>query len=202
MAPHAVLCEIGVSFELVRVDVARGANREAEYLRLNPNHRVPTLVHGERVIYESAAIVLYLCENHPEAGLMPLPGEADRHLFLQWLFHFTNTVQEDLQHWWHADNYLASPACHADLVTVAEQRLGEFFSRFDSALGRNGPYVLGQRFSACDYVLVMLCRWTRRMAVAALDYPHIRRLIDLVADRPAWRAMMAAEGIDWNGNLP
>ena len=74
-------------------------------------HRVPTLVHGDRVIYESAAIVLYLCEAHPEAGLMPLPGERGRGAFLQWLFWLTNTLQEDLQHWWHADNYLDCEAC-------------------------------------------------------------------------------------------
>ena len=86
MAPHAILCEIGAAFELVRVDTSAGAQRDPAYLALNPNARVPTLVHGDRVIYESAAIVLSLCERHPEAGLMPLPGEPDRHAFLQWLF--------------------------------------------------------------------------------------------------------------------
>ena len=201
MAPHAILREIGCPFELVRVDVSKGENRAPSYLAINPNHRVPTLVHGDRVLYESAAIVLYLCENHPEAGLMPLPGEADRHLFLQWLVYFTNTLQEDLQHWWHADNYLDLEASRHDMKTVSERRLADIFSRLDSTLGESGPYMLGQRFSAADIFLTMLCRWTRQMQTPATSYPNLNRLIGLVTARPAWVAMMDAEGINWNGPL-
>jgi glutathione S-transferase len=199
MAPHAVLREIGCPFELVRVDTAKGENRTPEYLALNPNHRVPTLIHGSRVMYESAAITLYLCENHPDAGLMPLPGEPGRELFLQWLFFFTNTLQEELQHWWHADNYLDSEPARAEMKAVAERRLAGIFSQIDSHLAGKGPHVLGERFSAADFFLAMLCRWTRAMAVPATDYPHLNRLIGIVTARPAWAAMMEAEGINWNG---
>ena len=201
MAPHAVLREIGCPFELIRVDISKAENRAPAYLALNPNARVPTLVHGERVIYESAAILLYLCEVHPEAGLMPLPGDPSRGEFLQWLFWLTNTLQEDLQHWWHADNYLDSEAARHEMKAVAERRLGRMFSQLDSRLGEDGPYMLGERFSAIDIFLAMLCRWTRAMAVPATSYPNLNRLISLVTARPAWEAMMRAEGIDWNGPL-
>ena len=200
MAPHAVLREIGCPFELIRVDISRGENRAPAYLALNPNARVPTLVHGERVIYESAAILMYLCEAHPDAGLMPLPGEEDRGVFLQWLFWLTNTLQEDLQHWWHADNYLDGEPARLELKAVAERRLGRMFSQLDSHLAE-GPYMLGRRFSALDIFLAMLCRWTRAMATPATSYPNLNRLIGLVTARPAWVAMMRAEGIDWNGPL-
>lgn len=201
MAPHAVLREIGCPFKLIRVDISKGENRAPAYLALNPNARVPTLVDGDRVVYESAAILMYLCEAHPEAGLMPLPGEPDRGAFLQWLFWLTNTLQEDLQHWWHADNYLDTEPARHELKVVSERRLGRMFSEVDSALGRAGPFLLGARFSAVDIFLVMLCRWTRAMAQPATSYPHLNRLIGLVTSRPAWRAMMQAEGIDWNGPL-
>ena len=201
MAPHAVLREIGCPFELVRVDTAKGENRTPEYLALNPHHRVPTLIHGGRVMYESAAITLYLCENHPEAGLMPLPGEPGREVFLQWLFFFTNTLQEDLQHWWHADNYLDTEAAREEMKAVAERRLQRLFSQIDSRLAEHGPHVLGARFSAADISVAMLCRWTRAMAVPATEYPHLNRLIGIVTARPAWAAMMEAEGINWNGPL-
>lgn len=201
MAPHAVLREIGCPFELVRVEIAAGQHRDPAYLALNPNARVPTLVHGNRVMYESAAILLYLCERHPEAGLMPLPGEPGRETFLQWLFWLTNTLQEDLQHWWHADNYLDTEDSREELKAVSERRLARMFSQIDSTLGQGGPWLLGARFSAVDIFLVMLCRWTRAMAVPATAYPHLNRLIGLVTARPAWQAMMSAEGIDWNGPL-
>jgi glutathione S-transferase len=201
MAPHAVLREIGCRFDLVRVDVAKGENRAPEYLKLNPNGRVPTLVHGERVLYESAAIVLYLCELHPEAGLMPAVGDKDRHLFLQWLIYFTNTLQEELQHWWHADSYADLKTSQHDVKIVAERRLGAIFSQLDSRLEKGGPHVLGKRFGAADIFLAMLCRWTRQMQKPALAYPSVKRLVDVVTARPAWQAMMQAEGIGWNGPL-
>ena len=113
MAPHAALREIGCRVELVRVDTAKGEQRDPAYLKLNPNARVPTLVHGDRVIYEAAAILLYLCENHPEAGLMPLPGAPGRERFLQWLFWLTNTLQIEFLHWFHADGFLGSEAARA-----------------------------------------------------------------------------------------
>jgi len=201
MAPHAMLREIGCDFDLVRVDVAKGENRAPGYLAINPNGRVPALIHGERVLYESAAIILYMCELHPEAGLMPLVGAKDRHLFLQWLVYFTNTLQEELQHWWHADNYADQEAARHDMKIVAEWRLGAIFSQLDSHLEKGGPYMLGSRFSAADIFLTMLCRWTREMQKPALAYPSVKRLIELVTARPAWQAMMRAEGINWNGPL-
>ena len=61
--------------------------------------------------------------------------------------------------------------------------------------------MLGQRFSAADIFLTMLCRWTRQMQTPATSYPNLNRLIGLVTARPAWVAMMDAEGINWNGPL-
>ena len=201
MAPHAVLREIGCPFETIRVDISAAENRDPAYVALNPNARVPTLLHGDRVIYESAAILLYLCEAHPQAGLMPPPGDPQRGQFLQWLFWLTNTLQEDLQHWWHADNYLDTEAARHEMKIVAERRLDRMFSQLDSSLAEAGPHMLGERFSAVDIFLVMLCRWTRAMARPATAYPNLNRLIGLVTARPAWVAMMRAEGIDWNGPL-
>jgi len=86
MVCHAAMIEMGVPFKLVEVDVDKGQQKSPDYLKLNPNARVPTLIEDGRVMYESAAILLYLCEKHPQAGLMPLVGSPQRAPFLQWLF--------------------------------------------------------------------------------------------------------------------
>lgn len=143
MAPHAVLREIGCPFELLRVDISRGENRDHAYLALNPNARVPTLVHGGRVIYEAAAILMYLCEAHPQAGLMPPPGAPQRGAFLQWLFWLTNTLQIEFLHWFHADGFLDSEAAREELRVIAERRIHRMFSQLDEALGRVRPLSAG-----------------------------------------------------------
>ena len=78
MAPHALLNEIGQSFDLLKIDDEKGEQKSATYMRLNPHGRVPTLIYdGDKLMYESAAICLFLTERHPEAGLAPAPGNPD-----------------------------------------------------------------------------------------------------------------------------
>src|SRR5215218_941869 len=64
-----MLREIGAPFELRLVDRAQNAQKSAEYLRLNPNGRIPVLIDGDFVLYETAAVALHLCDRHPEAAL-------------------------------------------------------------------------------------------------------------------------------------
>ena len=201
MAPHALLIELGQDYKLARVDLSKHEQRGPDYLKLNPNARVPTMTDGSKVVFEAAALMLYLTENHPEGGLAPRPGAANRHLFLQWLVYLTNTVQEEFHHYYHADYYADSKAAQDEVKTVAERRLGAMFSRIDSTLSGAGPYLLGAEFSAVDLYLVMLCRWARNLTRPATDYPALKRLVDLVSARPAWVRMMAEEGITWTTRI-
>ena len=100
MASHAALEEIGAPHELIHIDLDKGEQRSEAYLKVNPHARVPTLVHGDSVMYESTAILIYLCDRHQEAGLAPAVDSPQRGLYLQWLIYLTTTVQETLQHSW------------------------------------------------------------------------------------------------------
>jgi glutathione S-transferase len=195
MACHAVLIEIGAPYHLVEIDSQKNEQKSPDYLKLNPHGRVPTLVEGGRVMYESAAIVLHLCERHPEAGLMPAVDSPRRGLFLQWMFYLTNTLQEALAHWWHADHFLDGEAERKSLPRVAERRLVVMWEHLDGVLAAGGPYLLGKDFSAADIFLTMLARWSRNTQKPARLYPHLGRLIALVEARPAYARMMAEEGI-------
>jgi len=64
----------------------------------------------------------------------------------------------------------------------------------DGVLGKDGLYLLGRDFSAIDMFLVMLAHWSRKMKKPAHSYPHLRRLMELIEARPAYRRMMTEEG--------
>jgi glutathione S-transferase len=194
MVCHAALIEIGAPYKLVEVDADKNEQKSAAYLKINPHARVPTLIEDGRIMYESAAILLYLCETHPEAGLMPPVGSPTRAHFLQWLFYLTNTVQEALMNWWHADHYLETDAERKSLAASTERRLARMWQLLDGVLGKDGPYLLGRDFSAIDMFLVMLAQWSREMKKPARSYPHLGRLIELIEARPAYRRMMTEEG--------
>ena len=96
MTPHILLEEMGVPFELVLVDRAADAHKRPDYLKLNPNGLIPVLTDGDFVLYETAAICLYLCDRYPAAGLAPDLGSAERAQFYKWLVWLTNTLQTAL----------------------------------------------------------------------------------------------------------
>ena len=86
MAPHAALAEIGLDYELIEID--RGAAQSSPaYRALNPLGVVPTLVDGDEVLTEAAAIMLTLAERHPEARLVP----ADTTRYYRWLVFMQRT---------------------------------------------------------------------------------------------------------------
>lgn len=194
MAPHAVLEEIGAPHKLVLVDITKREHHKPEYLKINPHGRVPALIDGDTVMYEAAAICLYLAEKHPEAHLAPAAGTPQRMRYLQWMAYLTNTVQETLMHWYHPEHY-APPEAHPAVKQHAEQRLDRLWAFLDDELGRHGPYLLGDTFSTPDIYLTMLTRWSRNMARPAASHANLRRLVELVRARPAYQRMLAAEGI-------
>src|SRR2546429_5794468 len=94
MAPHAALAEIGVDYELARVERDAAGQSPPAYFALNPSGRVPTLEDGDLVLTESAAILLHLADSFPEARLAPPVGEPPP--LYPWLVVMTNTVQTAL----------------------------------------------------------------------------------------------------------
>ncbi|MEZ5831897.1 MAG: glutathione S-transferase [Dongiaceae bacterium] len=197
MAPHAMLEEIGAPFELIKVDTAKGEQRSPDYLRINPHARVPTLVYDDdRTMYESAAICLFLAERHPEASFAPAVGSPDRGPFLQWMAYLTNTLQEAMMHWWHAEHFVEGEDHRSAVKQTAEQRVGRMFRFLDEHLAKSGPHLCGAKMYVCDYYAAMLARWTRAMASPVHTYPQVNKLIRAVMARPGYARMLKVEGIE------
>ena len=197
MAPHAVLNAIGAKTELIKIDDEKGEQKGAEYLRINPHGRVPTLVYdGANVIYESAAICLFLTERHPEAGLAPRPGDPDRGLFLQWTAYLTNTLQEALMHYWHPGYFIDGAERQNEVSLKAEATSDRMFGFLDGVLKRSGPYLCGKQFTVCDAYLAMIARWTRKMAKPAVTHPEIARLVRHCLAWPPYAEMLRQQGIE------
>lgn len=196
MAPHVMLIEAKAQHEIVMIDFDKREQFDAAYLRINPHARVPTLIENGRAMYESAAITIYLGERFPETGLVPAIGAPERDAFLQWMAYLTNTVQEAHMHYWHADNYVDSDTARREMMGVAERRLGAMWDHIDGVLAQKGPYLTGAACTAADIYLTMLTRWSRKLTNPATTRPQLRRLVDLVKARPAYQAMLKAEGIE------
>lgn len=196
LAPHALLEEIGAPYELapVRTDAA-GDVADDDYARVNPQRLVPALAEGGFVMTESAAIVMHLCDRHPEAKLAPAPGSAERALWYQWLLHLSNTLQPAFMAFYHAHRYGEGVDGAAAAKANAEARLEGYFRRIEAELAER-PFLLASGFSAADLYLFMLTRWGRNLAKPAWDLPALRRHFQATGGRPALRRVLAQQALE------
>jgi glutathione S-transferase len=192
---HWLLIELDLPHELALVDFSNKQQKSAEYLAINPNGVVPTLLINDKPMFEAAAMVALLAEAKPEAGLIPPVGSDKRGEFYQWMFHLANTLQPPFRMWWYPQE-AAGEANSEAAKEAARVKIESVFANLDVHLAANGPHLLGEKLSAADFMLVMLMRWSRGMPKTALDYPHLAKLANLLRARPSWKSLYAAEGLE------
>jgi glutathione S-transferase len=196
LTPHMLLEEIGVPFELVLVDRANASHKTPEYLKLNPNGQIPVLVDGDFVLYETAAICLYLADRFPEKQLAPPLQTPERAIFYQWMVWCTNTLQAMMMHFFYPERMVddGDAAAAAQVKRHAEARAGGMLDVLDLQLAAHGgDWVLGKDFSAVDPYALMLCRWTRSFARPARSLPHLTPYLQRMLARPAVQRAFASE---------
>lgn len=196
LAPHMLLKELDVPHELIFVDQEKGMHRQPEYMKLNPAGRIPVLIDGDLVLFETAAICLHLVDRHPEAGFAPLVGTVERAQFYKWLIYLTNTLQAELITYFYPHRLADDDEAIAQVKEHAEARIGTMLDLLDEELARSGgPFLLGGKFSAVDPYLFMLTRWTRMHKNPARNRPHLGRYQQMMLARPAVQRTFEAEGL-------
>jgi glutathione S-transferase len=198
-APHVLLHELGLPFELVLVDRTQAAHKAPAYLRLNPMGQIPVLEHDGLVLYEAAAICLHLVDRFPAAALAPAPGSDERAHFYKWLVWMTNTLQATLMHYFYPERLLDDGNAEGarQLRAQAEARVAGLLQLLDDQFAaQGGPWLLGANYSAADPYAFMLCRWTRGFASRpARDYPRLGPFLQRMLARPALQQAIRDEGL-------
>jgi len=197
LAAHWMLIEIGAPFELVLTDLATGAHKRPDYLKLNPGGVVPTLIVDGAPVLESTAILMLLAERHPDKGLAPAVGTPERAAYFQWMVYLANALLPGFRAWY----YPHEPAGEANAEAAqaaARARIEAVWDRVDAQLAAKGPYMLGERLSAVDFLATMLMRWSRNLPKQATAWPNIARYLARMRAMPSLREVHAREGLtDW-----
>lgn len=194
---HWLLLELDVPHELRRVDTASREQKTPEYLALNPNGVVPTLVIDGVPQYEAAALAMLLVERHPQAGLAPGIDDPSRADYLQWMFNLANMVQPLLRQWWYPAE-VAGDANAGTVLTHCARRLEAQWQRIDAHLAQHGPFLLGDAPTVPDFFLTMLMCWSRNTPAPATHWPTLSALAASMAARPAFAELYAREGlVEW-----
>lgn len=196
LAAHIVLEEIGLPFETVRLDLAKGDQRAPEYLAVNERGRVPALYEEGWVLTENPAILRHLARSHPEAGLLP---EDPRQLAIadEWLAWLSSSHHVAYAHVRRPERYSADEATFPEIRAKGTETFGDLCTMTEVKLS-NGGWALGERYSVVDADLMVFWLWARGPAIG-FDMPdrfpswtaHARRM----AGRPAVQAVFAREGL-------
>lgn len=184
MAPHFILEELKVDFELVLVDRKSEAQKSQDYLALNPAGRIPTLVDNGVPIFESPAICIHLAESNPSSNLIPEIGSPNRPLFFQWMMYLTNTVQAELMVYFYPEKHTKDSQNAASIVQAQEERVTKMFELLDNEL-QDKDYLVGNSISACDFFLFMLAVWADEFKRPPLSFSNLSRYLKNLANRDA-----------------
>ena len=149
---HWMLEEIGEPYEIELLDLKAGDQRKPEYLALNPMGKVPTLVDGSLIVSEVSAICCYLADAYPKASLAPPIGDARRGAYLKWLFFGPSCVEPAItdRAFPRAEQPRRGMLGHGDFDTVMD---------VVAKAVANGPYLMGEQFTAADVVIGSGLRW-------------------------------------------
>jgi glutathione S-transferase len=190
MPVHAALEELAVDYALERVDLSRP--REPTFLKLNPTGRVPTLAVSDGVVIaETAAILMYLADRHPQAALAPLGNDPLRPAYYQWTCYLSSTLQPACFPWFYPERYSDDPSHFEAIKKKAQETLYGIWQHIDRHLEQGGPHILGLRFTTCDLLLHMCSEWRRPHPDLLQRYRCVGRLVKLVSERPSVQRMMA-----------
>jgi glutathione S-transferase/GST-like protein len=184
-APQALFEEIGASYEKIVIDLDKDEHLGAEFLAINPMGEIPALVLPDGTFMtESAAILLQICERHPEAKLAPPVGSPESAIFQRWLLFIATNVYSDAIRFYYGDRFTSDPNGAEGVTSSARSAMDRHYGVLNEALSP-GPYLLGETFSAVDIYLWMLTQWHPDIPQLHEANPRIRRHADLVLSRPA-----------------
>ena len=194
---HWLLIELGVEHRLEMLDFEAGEQRSPAYLALNPQGRVPTLVIGEQVLTESAAIAMHLADLYPDAGLAPAVGTPARGDYYRWICFGLYTLMPAYRAWFYPDEP-AGPAHTGVVRDRARVQIEAAWQQVAAHLAVSGPYLLGRDPCTADFLLTMLMRWSRAMPQPSDRWPELAAFARRMKGRPAFQTACRREGIqDW-----
>ena len=170
-APLIALEELGVPYDAHRIDLAAGEQRSADYLRVNPRGRVPTLAVDGEPVTEVLAILTYLAHAYPHSELLPLADPlklAHAYEVMSW---FASTVHVAFSQIARPERFADDDEVKAALATPGEARFARTLSDIERLARGPGPWLLGETFSAVDAYALVIWRWAERRSIDTAAYP-------------------------------
>lgn len=199
LASHIALQETGAPFEAVRVNFAENQQRSPDYLKINPKGRVPVLADDDFIVTENPAILYYVSQKFPDAGLWPRDLKA-RAICLEWCAFLSSGVHVSYAHIRRAERYATGDEAIANVQAKGKITTRETWEMVEKKLASaKGPWAAGDVYSIADPYLLVFWHWGRGAVLGydmAKDFPAWHAHALRMMARPAVKRAFAAEGLE------
>lgn len=189
MAPHIVLRELDLPFELIRVDNRTKQTAAGEdFLAINPKGYVAALqLDNGQVLTEGPAILQYLADLRPEANLAPQNGTFERVRLQEWLNFVSTEIHGGL-------GWLFNAQFPEEVKRLIKEKLFKRFAVLVRTLEQQ-DYLMPEGFSVADAYLFTVLRWAAGFGIELEQWPALVRFQARIDQRPAVKATLAAEWV-------
>jgi glutathione S-transferase len=185
LLPQALFEEVGVAYEKIVIDREEEECQSEAFLSVNPMGQIPALILPDGTLMtESGAMLVYLADRHPGAGLAPRPESSARARFLRWVFFLSSALYPAMLRFYYSDRYSVDSGAGKGIQAAAAAEIDKQFSILEDALDP-GPYLLGETFSAADIFLWMLIDWHPDPEQLFARAARLKELFARVHARPA-----------------
>lgn len=187
LAPHIVLRELALPFELVLVDnQAKTTAGGEDFLKINPKGYVAALqLDNGQVLTEASAILQYLADLKPQARLAPVNGSWERVRLQEWLNFIATEIHGGLA-------VFFNPAIQGEVRAMFQATLFKRFAILVQTLEQQ-DYLLGSAYSVADAYLFVVLRWAAFHDIDLREWPALDAFMQRVGARPAVASALTAE---------
>lgn len=174
--------ELGGVCDIRLINLSNGDAKTPAFLAINPMGKLPTLTHDGVTVTESAAICAYLADLFAQKKLAPAPGSPARGAYYRWMFFAPSCIEPMMLD-------TLSKVTRENTAAIGHGDAKHVMAAIDQALS-NGPYILGEQFSAADVVMGSTLNFAT-MFGAIPNEGKIKDYVARITARPAFAAMMS-----------
>ena len=186
--PVAVAKHLGIELEEVNIDLFKGEQKSPDFVAINPNGKVPVLVDGDVILWESNAIMGYLCSKVESTDLWPKSNT--RYDIMRWLFwesqHFTPTTG-DLVFEALIKPRLGLGDSDPEKIATGQEKFRQHASVLDGHL-KDNRYLVGASATLADFAVAAVLGLAAVPTVPVNEFPNVQRWLADLHEMPAWQS--------------
>jgi len=190
LASHIVLKEMNADFKIEKVDTEKGLTESGEdFAKINVKGYVPALaLSKDEIITEGPSILQYLADQSQQHELLPSIGNLSRTRVIEYLTYTNSELHK-------AFGPLFTPGVSDTTKNQAKAEVAEKLTYLQHIFSDDRDYLVDNKISIADIYLFVVCNWCGFVGISLDNLPHIASFVKRMAQRPAVKSAMHAEGL-------